>query len=42
MDFLTAFPYWFILLVVVINAIVVRNMDVEVKNDETSSNNSGH
>ena len=33
MDFWTLFPYWAILVIVVINAFVVQKMKVEVKDD---------
>ena len=34
MDFLTAFPYWAILLIVIVNAIVVSRMDIQIKDEE--------
>ena len=38
MDFLTLFPYWAILVIIVVNAFVVRKMKVEVRDDPTESN----
>jgi hypothetical protein len=34
MDFLTGFPYWGIILLVVLNAIIVTRMDIRVDDDE--------
>lgn len=34
MDFLTAFPYWFIIVIMILNAIVVQFINVDVRNDE--------
>lgn len=30
MDFLTAFPYWGIMLVIIVNAIIVSRMDIRI------------
>ena len=34
MDFLTAFPYWFIIVIMILNAIAVQFMNIDVRNDE--------
>ena len=34
MDFLTAFPYWAILVIMIVNAIVVQFMKIDVQDDE--------
>jgi hypothetical protein len=34
MDFLTAFPYWGILLVIIVNAVIVSRMDVRIDDPE--------
>ncbi len=34
MDFLTAFPYWGILVIVLVNALLVRRMKIEIDQDE--------
>ena len=34
MDFLTAFPYWFIIVIMILNAIVVQFMNIDVRDDE--------
>ena len=34
MDFLTAFPYWFIIVIMILNAIAVQFIDIDVRNDE--------
>lgn len=34
MDFLTAFPYWFIIVLVIANAVLVRFKDIEVTNPD--------
>lgn len=34
MDFLTAFPYWAIIVVVIVNAIIVSQMNVHVDEEE--------
>lgn len=34
MDSLTAFPYWFIIVVMILNAIAVQVMTIDVRNDE--------
>ncbi len=34
MDFLTGLPYWGILLLVVINAIIVSRMDITIDEEE--------
>jgi hypothetical protein len=36
MDFLTGFPYWGIIVLVVLNAIIVTRMDVRVDDDQDS------
>jgi hypothetical protein len=30
MDFLTAFPYWGIIIVIIVNAVIVSRMDVRI------------
>lgn len=34
MDFLTAFPYWGILLLVFVNAVIVSRMDVRIHDSD--------
>ena len=34
MDFLTAFPYWFIIVIMILNAIVVQFMNIDVRDDD--------
>jgi hypothetical protein len=34
MDFLTSFPYWGIIVLVVVNALIVTRMDIRVDDDE--------
>lgn len=34
MDFLTAFPYWFIIVIMILNAIAVQFMNIEVRDEE--------
>jgi len=34
MDFLTAFPYWAIIVIIVLNAWLVSRMDVHINEDE--------
>jgi len=34
MDFLTSFPYWGILIVIIINAIIVSKMDIRIDDEE--------
>ncbi|WP_020603653.1 hypothetical protein [Spirosoma spitsbergense] len=34
MDFLTAFPYWAILVIMIVNAIAVQFMKIDVQDDE--------
>lgn len=34
MDFLTGFPYWGIILLVILNAIIVTRMDIRIDDDE--------
>jgi hypothetical protein len=34
MDFLTSFPYWGIIVLVVLNAIIVTRMDIRVDNED--------
>ena len=34
MDFLTAFPYWAILVIMIVNAIVVQFMKIDVQDEE--------
>lgn len=34
MDFLTAFPYWGILVLILINALIVYKMDVTIEDEE--------
>ena len=34
MDFLTSFPYWGILVLVLINAIVVSRMDIRISEED--------
>ena len=36
MDFLTGFPYWGIIVLVILNAIIVTRMDVRVDDDQDS------
>ena len=37
MDFLTAFPYWGILVLIVVNALIVMRMDVRIDDPEDAS-----
>jgi len=34
MDFLTSFPYWGIIVLVILNAVIVTRMDVRVDDDQ--------
>lgn len=34
MDFLTAFPYWAILVIMIVNAIAVQFMKIDVQDEE--------
>jgi hypothetical protein len=34
MDFLTSFPYWGIIVLVVLNALIVTRMNIRVDDDE--------
>jgi hypothetical protein len=34
MDFLTSFPYWGILIVVVVNAVLVSRMDIRIDDED--------
>ena len=39
MDFWTLFPYWAIVVIIVVNAFIVKRMKVEVKDDPESEDN---
>lgn len=43
MDFLTAFPYWGIILVIIINAVIVSRMTIHVREqaDEEGDGDEG-
>jgi len=34
MDFLTGFPYWGIIVVIIINAFIVSKMDIRIDDEE--------
>ncbi|WP_020594689.1 hypothetical protein [Spirosoma panaciterrae] len=34
MDFLTAFPYWFIIVIMILNAIAVQFMNIDIRNED--------
>ena len=40
MDFLTAFPYWGILVIIIINAILVSRMKISIQEEEDQVTNS--
>ena len=37
MDFLTAFPYWGILVLIVVNALIVMRMDVRIDDPDDAT-----
>ena len=41
MDFLTAFPYWGILVLIVVNALIVMRMDVRIDDPDDPDDATG-